>query len=81
MSNSSPNFEFFEDAQIDLVNLKVFALMMCMGKSRDKASVLFNLCMGPKIKKKENEIDESKHHHHYDEDKHDTITWKNARLI
>ena len=54
---------------------------MCLGKSKDKAGVLFNLCMGPKLAKIEND-----HNHETKKDekkahKSDTITWKNARLI
>ena len=32
---------------IDLVNLKIFALLMCRGSSNDKANVLFDLVAGP----------------------------------
>ena len=59
---------------------------MCIGKSKDKAEVLFNLCMGKQLARVEEEHD----HEHADKKeerelkkghKNDTITWKNPRLI
>ena len=32
---------------IDLCNLKLFALLMCKGKLREKARMLFDVVMGP----------------------------------
>ena len=43
----------------------MYALLMCCGTSSDKASILFDLVVGKKFLKNEN----------------DKITWKNPRLI
>ena len=32
---------------IDLINFKVFALLMCPGRPKDKANILFDMIYGP----------------------------------
>lgn len=40
------DFENLEYSSIDLVNLKIYALLMCIGKPEDKGEVLFDMCVG-----------------------------------
>jgi hypothetical protein len=35
-----------ESASLDLVNLKIYALLMCIGKPEQKGEVLFDMCVG-----------------------------------
>ena len=55
-----------EHWDVDLVNFKVFALLMCPGKPKDKASILFDLVYGPTRPGKKEKLDSEK-----------TITWLN----
>ena len=57
-----------ENAKIDLINLKIWGLLMSCGKVKDKANIIFDMILGPlpKGKKKSNK---------------DTISWMNPRLI
>ena len=52
------------EKEIDLFALKIYALLMCCGKSETKASILFDLVVGKKGTKSDD----------------DKITWKNPRL-
>lgn len=62
-----------ENWSIDLINLKVFALLMCPGMPKDKAEIMFNLIYGPPkpIKKGKQPVAPGK----------EDITWLNPRLI
>jgi hypothetical protein len=39
-------FEHLEESSLDLINLKIFALLMCIGKPEHKGEVLFDMCAG-----------------------------------
>ena len=68
LDKSLTTLSFPENWVIDLINLKVFALLMCPGEPKDKADILFDLIYGPP-KKGDKKSDE------------DTITWLNPRLV
>ena len=63
---NSGEFEKIEESKIDLLNLKIFALLVCKGKSEEKADILFDIIMGP--------TEEIK-------DKDNVISWMNPRLV
>ena len=50
---------------IDLMELKIFALLMCKGTVRYKAGIMFDIAIGPEKVKESN----------------GTISWKSSRLI
>tara|TARA_B110000285_G_C15028817_1_gene565592 strand:- start:613 stop:798 length:186 start_codon:yes stop_codon:yes gene_type:complete len=39
-------FEHFEMQLLDIVNIKIYALLMCIGKPEQKGEVLFDMCVG-----------------------------------
>lgn len=53
-----------------MISFKVYALLMCPGKPKDKASILFDLVYGPPRPGKAELPDKEKN-----------ITWLNPRLI
>jgi len=48
---TNEDYENLECASIDLVNLKIYALLMCIGKPEQKGEVLFDMCVGSANKK------------------------------
>ena len=50
---------------VDLFNIKVFALLMCKGTQKEKADILFDLVLGPEGVKQAK----------------DTIAWKSGRMV
>jgi len=64
--SNDQEYEEIEQSQIDLFKLKIFALLMCRGKSDEKADVLVDIILG----------------HHLGEKKDtDVISWMNPRLV
>ena len=60
-----------ENVFVDIINLKIFALLMCRGSSKDKAAILFDLILGPQSTSVgPNSSNNS-----------DKIAWKNPRLV
>ena len=57
---------------VDLINLKLYALLMCPGKEEQKADILFDMIFGPAL------LNEKYDPANRD---NDTITWMNPRLI
>ena len=57
-----------ENAKIDLINLKIWSLLMSCGKVKDKANILFDIILGPLPRGRE-------------KSSKDTISWMNPRLI
>ena len=66
MGTSDPSaFEKIEQSSIDLFKLKVFALLMCRGKSEHKGDILVDMILGNNLKEKS---------------KNDLVNWHQPRL-
>ena len=62
---------------INILNLKVFAILMCKGSLNTKAEYLFDLILGPEVARSEKINREDKTHC----DNHQTyISWKSGRM-
>ena len=57
---------------VDMINLKLYGLLMCPGKQEQKADILFDMIFGPAL---QNANYDAKNR------KNDVITWMNPRLI
>jgi hypothetical protein len=51
LKSSEMDEDEFENVYIDLVNMKIFALLMCPGTKKEKAGYLFDLVRGGPPKK------------------------------
>ena len=60
---------------VDILDFKIFALLMCKGSLHSKAKYLFDLILGPRLAKAEKEMREENEEHKTH------ISWKSGRMV
>lgn len=68
--NESSEKQDLNHAKVDLMNLKIWALLMAVGERQDKADIVFDMIMGPKTTMKG-----------FQKSENDSISWVSPRFI